>query len=112
MTIDKPMRNELPRPITREANSTMNQSEFLAITSNFLKAGENRTYKIPLVFLGFSCVQIFKSITECGNRNRVITLDRIFRQSFENCLLGHMIVLCYSGFFPSVPREFIYSLQL
>ena len=41
MTVEKPKPKQLLRPITTETNSTMNQSQFLAITCNSLKAREN-----------------------------------------------------------------------
>ena len=37
MTIEKPKLKQLLRPITTGANSTMNQSQFLAIICNLLK---------------------------------------------------------------------------
>ena len=40
MTVEKPKPKELLRPITTGADSVMNQSEFLAITYNSLKARE------------------------------------------------------------------------
>ena len=40
MTVEKPKPKELLRPITTGANSSMNQSEFLAIICNLLKARE------------------------------------------------------------------------
>ena len=40
MAVEKPKPKQLPRPITTGANSAMNQSQFLAITCNSLKARE------------------------------------------------------------------------
>ena len=40
MTVEKLKPKQLLRPITAGANSTMNQSQFLAITCNTLKARE------------------------------------------------------------------------
>ena len=40
MTVGKPKPKQLLRPITTGANSAMNQSQFLAITCNLLKARE------------------------------------------------------------------------
>ena len=40
MIVEKPNPKLLLRPITTGANSAMNQSEFLAITCNLLKARE------------------------------------------------------------------------
>ena len=40
MTVEKPKPKQLLRPITTGAGSAMNQSQFLAITCNSLKARE------------------------------------------------------------------------
>ena len=40
MTVEKPKPKKLLRPITTGANNAMNQSEFLAIICNLLKARE------------------------------------------------------------------------
>ena len=40
MTVEKPKPKQLLRPITTGAHSAMNQSQFLAITYNSLKARE------------------------------------------------------------------------
>ena len=40
MTVEKPKPKQLLRPITTGAHSAMNQSQFLAITCNSLKARE------------------------------------------------------------------------
>jgi len=40
MTVEKPKPKQLFPPITTGANSAMNQSQFLAITFNSLKARE------------------------------------------------------------------------
>ena len=45
MAVEKPILKQLLQPILMGANSAMNQSEFLAITCNLLKAGEkSRAY--------------------------------------------------------------------
>ena len=51
MTVEKPVPKQLLRPITTGANSAMDQSEFLAITCNLLKARKNRAYKVRLVLV-------------------------------------------------------------
>ena len=51
MTVEKPIAKELIRPITTAANSAMNQSEFLEITCNFLKAREKS--RVQLFGFGF-----------------------------------------------------------
>ena len=40
MTVEKPKPKQLFQPITTETNSTINQSQFLAIICNSLKARE------------------------------------------------------------------------
>ena len=40
MTVENPKRKQLLRPITTGANSVMNQSQFVAIICNSLKARE------------------------------------------------------------------------
>ena len=40
MTVEKPKPKQLHQPITTEADRAMNQSQFLAIIWNLLKAGE------------------------------------------------------------------------
>jgi len=40
MSVEKPKPKQLLRPITTGANSAMNQSQFLAITSNSLETRE------------------------------------------------------------------------
>ena len=40
MTVEKPKQKQLFRPITTGEDSAMNQSQFLAITCNLLKAWE------------------------------------------------------------------------
>ena len=76
----KPKPKQLLRPITTGAGSAMNQSQFLAITCNSLKAREK-----PHVHgaIGFrfdprwlkNWRESFKPITKRSNRNRVITFD-------------------------------------
>jgi len=51
MTVVKPKLKQLLRPITTEADSAMNQSQFLAITWNSLEARENHAYMVRLVFV-------------------------------------------------------------
>ena len=83
MTVEKPKPNQLLRPITTGANSSMNQSEFLAIACNSLVAREKSRVHGASGF-GFAFYWLknwrgsFKPITKRSNRN-------YFRQSFENC---------------------------
>ena len=80
MTVEKPKPKQLLRPITTEANSAMNQSQFLAITCNSLVAREkSRVHGV--VCFGFDSHWLknwresFKPITKGSNRNHVITFD-------------------------------------
>ena len=49
MTVEKPKPKQLLWPITTEADSAMNQSQFIAITCNSLKAREKS--RVELLFL-------------------------------------------------------------
>ena len=66
--------------MTTGANSAMNQSEFLAITLNLLKAREISRVQGKIGF-GFASHwlknwrEIFKPITKGSNHNHVITFD-------------------------------------
>ena len=80
MTVEKPKPKQLLRPITTEADSAMNQSQFLAITCNSFKAQEKSRVHGAIGF-GFASHWLknwsksFKPITKCSNRNHVITFD-------------------------------------
>jgi len=71
---------QLLRPITTEADSTMNQSQFLAITCNSLEARERARVHGTIGF-GFDSHWLknwresFKPITKHSNRNHTITFD-------------------------------------
>ena len=79
MTAEKPKPKQLPRPITTGADSVMNQSQFLAITCNSLKAREkSRVHGV----IGFASHWLknwresSKPITKRSNDpNHVITFD-------------------------------------
>ena len=80
MTVKKPKPKQLLRPITTGADNTMNQSQFLAITCNSLKAREkSRVY--GAIGFGFTSHWLknwresFKPITKRSNRNHVIIFD-------------------------------------
>ena len=80
MTVEKPKPKQLLQPITTGADSAMNQSQFLAITSNSLKAREKWHVKgaIALAFASHwlkNWGEGFKPITKRSNRNHVITFD-------------------------------------
>ena len=80
MTVEKSKPKQLLRPITTGANSAMNQSQFLAITCNSLKAREKSRVHGAIGF-GFASHWLknwresFKPITKRSNRNHVITFD-------------------------------------
>ena len=80
MTVEKPKPKQLPRPITTGAGSAMNQSQFLAIICNSLKAREKSRVHGAICF-GFDSHWLknwresFKPITKRSNRNHVITFD-------------------------------------
>ena len=81
MTVEKPKPKQLLRPITTGADSTMNQSQFLAITGcNSLKAREKSRARGAIGF-GFASQRLknwresFKPNTKRSNRNHVITFD-------------------------------------
>ena len=80
LTVEKPTPKLLLQPIMTGANGAMNQSEFLAVTCNFLKAREKSRVQ-GAIGIGFgshwlkTLRNIFKPITKRGNRNRVISFD-------------------------------------
>ena len=80
MTVAKPKAKQLFRPITTGTNSAMNQSQFLAITCNSLKAREKSRVHGAIGF-GFASRwwknwrESFKPITKRSDRNHVITFD-------------------------------------
>ena len=80
MTLEKPKPKQLLRPITTGADSAMNQSQFLAITCNSLKAREKSRVHGAIGF-GFASHWLknwresFRPITKRSNRNHVITFD-------------------------------------
>ena len=80
MTVKKPKPKQVLRPITTGTNSTMNQSQFLAITCNSLEAREKSRVHGAIGF-GFASHWLknrrdsFKPITKRSNRNHVIIFD-------------------------------------
>ena len=80
MTVEKPKPKQLLRPITTGAVSAMNQSQFLAIICNSLKAREKSRLHGAVGF-GFDSHRLknwrksFKPITKRSNRSYVITFD-------------------------------------
>ena len=80
MTVEKPKPKELLLPIATGADSAMNQSQFLEITCNSLKAREKPGVQGVIGF-GFASHWLknlresCKPITKRSNRNHVITFD-------------------------------------
>ena len=81
MTVEKPKPKELLRPITTGTNSSMNQSQFLAITCNAPEARElSRVHGAIGFGFGFASHWLkkwrdsFKPIAKRSNRNQVITV--------------------------------------
>ena len=82
MTVEKPKPKQLLRPITTGADSGTNQSQFLEITCNTLKAREKSRVHGAIGFgFGFASHWLknwresFKPITKRSNRNYIITFD-------------------------------------
>ena len=99
MTVDKSKPKQLLRPITTGANSAMNQSQFLAITCNSLKAREKSRVHGAIGF-GFASHWLinwresFKPITERSNRNHEITFDSHLKTAlYINLLLFYSVTL-------------------
>ena len=77
MTVEKPKPKQLLRPITTGADSAMNQSQFVAITCNSLKAREKSRVHGAIGF-GFASHWLKswrQPITKSSNRNHVVTFD-------------------------------------
>ena len=90
MTVEKPKPKQLLRPITTGADSATNQSQFLEITCNTLKAREKSRVHGAIAF-GFASHWLknwresFKPITKRSNRNYIITFD----SHLKTALSGH-----------------------
>ena len=86
MTVEKPIPNELIRPMTTGACSMMNQSEFQEINCNLLKARHKSRVQGAIGF-GFATrwlrnwSEIYKPIPEHSNHNRVITFGSHLKSS-------------------------------
>ena len=80
MTVEKPKPKQLVRSITTGTNTAMNQSQFLAITCNSLKARAKSCVHGAIGF-GFASHWLknwresFKPITKRSNGNHAITFD-------------------------------------
>ena len=86
MTVEKPKPKQLLRPITTGPGSTMNQSQFLAITCNSFEAPE-RSRVYGAIGLGFASHWLknwresFNLITKRSNRNHVLTFDSLLKNA-------------------------------
>ena len=93
MTVEKPRLKQLLRPITTGTISSMNQSQFLAITCNSLEAREKSRVHGAIGFgFGFAFHWLknwrdsFKPITKRSNRNHVITFDTHLKTALTRSL--------------------------
>ena len=83
MTVEKPKPKQLLRRITTGTNSTMNQSQFLAITCNSFEAREKS--RVHAIGFGFASHWL-KNWRESSKPITKQSQSRnYFRQSFENC---------------------------
>ena len=95
MTVEKPKPKQLLRPITTGANSATNQSQFLEISCNTLKARERSRVHGAIGF-GFASHWLknwresFKPITKRSNRNYIITFDSHLKTAL---ILHHLTVM-------------------
>ena len=95
MTVEKPKPEQLLRPITTGANSAMNQSQYLAITYNSLKALEKSRVHGAIGF-GFASHWLknwresFTPITKRSNRYHVITFDSHLKTALREVCLRHI----------------------
>ena len=100
MTVEKPKPKQLLRPITTGADSATNQSQFLEITCNSLKAQE-KSHVHDAIGFGFASHWLknwresFKSITKRSNRNYIITFDSHLKTALLlSLLLLLLLLLC------------------
>ena len=89
MTVEKPKPKQLLQPITAGADSTMNQSQFLAITCNSLKVWE-KSHVHGAIGFGFACHWLknwckpFKPITMCNTRNHLISFNSYLKTALNS----------------------------
>ena len=91
LTVEKPKPKQLLRPITTGTNSSINQSQLLAITCNSPEAREiSRVY--GAIGFGFASHWLkiwresFKPITKRSNRNHVITFGSHSKLLYTWCI--------------------------
>ena len=98
MTVEKPKPKQLLRPITTGADSATNQSQFLEITCNTLKAREKSRLHGAIGF-GFASHWLknwresFKPITKRSNRNYIITFDSHLKTALSSLFLIGIIII-------------------
>ena len=94
MTVEKPKPKQLLRPIPTGTNSSMSQSQFLAITCNSLEAREKSRVHRAIGF-GFASHWLknwrdsFKPITKRSKRNHVITFDSHLKTALNQIFVFH-----------------------
>ena len=95
MIVEKPIPKQLLRPITTGANSAMNQSQFLAINCNLLKAQEKSRLHDAIGFASHwlkNWREFLEPVTEHGNRNHVNTFDSHLKTAL-NTKLTYMLFM-------------------
>ena len=96
MTVEKPKPKQLLRPITTGAASEMNQSQFLAITCNSLRAREKSHVHGEIGF-GFASHWLknwresFEPIAKRSNRNHVIAFDSHLKTALLNIFKQNLV---------------------
>ena len=95
MTVEKPKPKQLLRPITTGADSSMNQSQFLAITCNSFEAREKSRVRGAIGF-GFDSHWLknwrdsFKPNTnKRSNCNHVITFNSHLKTALSDLILQY-----------------------
>ena len=114
MTVEKPKPKQLLRPITTGADSATNQSQFLEITCNTLKAREKSRVHGAIGF-GFASHWLknwresFKPITKRSNRNYIITFDSHLKTALYllSVLLLYASHASHRASHASLPRMFV-----
>ena len=98
MIVEKPKSKQLLPPITTGAGSAMNQSQFLAITCNSLKARE-KSHVCGAIGFGFDSnwlknwLESFKPITKRSISNHLITFDSHLKTALSHKSILFSLVL-------------------
>ena len=103
MTVEKPKPKQLLRSITTGTNSSMNQSQFLAITCNSLEAREKSRVRGAIGF-GFASAshwlknwrESLKPITKRSNSNHIITFYSHLKTALIGCFYSRDHWACFS----------------